>query len=483
MKAEPSMLQLCMVHTNRLNERANLDLSFPNMTKDCKLSFSNSNDKRMCWNLSLGPLFDLPVNNALIISFFGRYSIGKTTIMKKLSPSIDRINPKIGITATTKGLDFYSYKEGSRSIVVVDTEGMNSPLSVVSPEDNSFAIQKALLKEFMVREIVQDISDIIFYVTRQYSLEDELSINKLIEQNQTRPIFVIHNPFTIKTNTELDVYIEQLKNGDAVAYIEYVKGLKKSSRMDPLLFNGKHVKHYFFMDDSTSVGKDYNSRSVRGIVGELKSITKTRPNGTFGDILKSTFISNLQKILNVNLKEGRLENVNSDGFWLESSDECDVPLNWINPYPTLSSKQSKMRAFPTKDKTDMGRIFSFEACLDVKFVKIFLCKTHLKIELNYIDNEKQLNLDTEIDESSNIKVEDKKELDLNVDVLPIENKSLEIVKRPNETLSGVVSWIKNGRLFIFLPCDSKSAKKYGERLIEKMEKNGAINIDALDEDD
>jgi GTPase SAR1 family protein len=129
-----------------------------------------------------------------IVGIVGTYNVGKTFVLNKLSgyqcPS--------GATISTKGLSFKYVKNPQREFVLLDTAGMNSPVTFPNEQDLSPLADRKSADTFL-QELVYQLSDVFITVVNHISFKEQESLQQLkaklekIASKKAPYVIVIHN--------------------------------------------------------------------------------------------------------------------------------------------------------------------------------------------------------------------------------------------------------------------------------------------------
>jgi hypothetical protein len=136
----------------------------------------------------------------------GLYDKGKTFLLNSLANTL----LESGKIYNTEGLSFKYVEKDSFRHVLLDTQGMESPVTVVSHSDPSsvFAAHKAT--ELFLRDVACNLADMFIVVVNDLTYSDQLFLSQLAKtvkesEKEIRQIIVVHNFRTIKDEEEANL--------------------------------------------------------------------------------------------------------------------------------------------------------------------------------------------------------------------------------------------------------------------------------------
>jgi len=206
-----------------------------------------------------------------IVGILGTYNTGKTFILNKLSG----FHCPSGTTISTEGLSFKRVKNSVRDFVVLDTAGMNSPVTIDSEMDLSPLADRKSADQFL-ESLVYNMSDVFITVVHHISFKEQESLQQLkskLNKSSTKNhfIIVIHNWKECKKVDELEkLFIGQIQK-------IYSKG-KEEKTENIKWYNNNNTRHVCFGDDNY-LGR-YNQSVIKLITFWLDSF-KANTERTF----------------------------------------------------------------------------------------------------------------------------------------------------------------------------------------------------------
>jgi hypothetical protein len=183
-----------------------------------------------------------------IVGILGTYNTGKTFILNKLSG----FHCPSGTTISTEGLSFKRVKNSVRDFVVLDTAGMNSPVTITTDKDLSPLADRKSADQFL-QSVVYQLSDVFITVVNHISFKEQESLQqlkaKLLKNTSNRSskknhfIIVIHNWKECQSTADLDTLFEkQIKKLYSKGKTEITDNIK--------WYNNNNTRHVCFGDDN-----------------------------------------------------------------------------------------------------------------------------------------------------------------------------------------------------------------------------------------
>jgi len=272
-----------------------------------------------------------------------------------------------GTTISTQGLSFKRVKNSVRDFVVLDTAGMNSPVTISTESDLTPLADRKSSDQFL-QSLVYQMSNVFITVVNYISFKEQESLqqlkaklNKSITKNHF--VIVIHNWKDCKTVDEMEKhFVSQIKN-------IYSKG--KEERTDSVKwFNNNNTRHVCFGDDN-HMGK-YNQAVIRLITFWVDSFkANTERTFKFADSLKNAITETLPDFV----QEPGIVKVDIDNLLLSTTFKQMKPFSFSPESGLLLSSSVPFIEFRHSE----GK----KVCVEIPGNKIKPSKFTDRIQINY----------------------------------------------------------------------------------------------------
>jgi hypothetical protein len=482
-----------------------LDLSpFDKMMDGQKLPLSDTLDRKkgiqfkfVNYDEQAKNLLDSHMRNTIIVATAGRYSSGKTTLLKMLFDGIvTDSNSEVGVNSTTQGIKFYEWpmrREGETKAIIMDTEGFDSPIGMGASETKR---QQRLCREFMTNGIVRGLANISIYVTPQYTLRDELNIQSFVDGNPNAETIVVHNPHHLRNvddiNTYLNFFMQTYDHSVGIkpnqtqlqrfidTMIHGITNAPAPGDAAPSHLGCDHVdidntdsvstKHFFIFNESIGPHvKVWNENQLKQIRNLIRARQLRDLKSTFQQALENSFFGTLRNLTHVrydNEDEFQRSQANDTtspekaGLWLLASEE-DAPLTdeaeaaADEKERDLAIRMAKITAMPTSSAqgnikgnsfNHKGcRLFMLECpCLPDDVIVRVTAQPQYQITIKY--NTTINVVDKEFEKTKALEVVDPS-------MVSLLNSTAErnILAESTEQLDGAVAWTCHGQLYVFIP--------------------------------
>lgn len=216
------------------------------------------------------------------VAVVGLYNRGKTHLLNSISGA----KLLSGLQVHTEGLSFKMPEDKEKyHFTLLDTAGSHSP--VQSASRNGIEDRKAT--EFLLQELVFDLSDIIIFVVGDLTWFEQESIAELTtrleqcgDKKSFKQLFIVHNWMNVNSVKDFDEWKQRVMD-------LYPGGEKTGGH-----YNWKNTRHLFLAHDQSPAGRKYNSYTYDTLRTWCSGIIQTPARG-------SDWIMNLPKLLAVHM--------------------------------------------------------------------------------------------------------------------------------------------------------------------------------------
>ena len=248
-----------------------------------------------------------------VVSVVGNNNVGKTYILSKLS----NIEIPDGFNITTKGLSAIYYEDPEyedSNIIFLYTAGFERPLcendnfnfetknenylKLNEEEKKNVSIKNYLTEDefitqimkftrdrqntdYFLQKFIMNSANILLCIVNLLNLSDHKFLNRIIEENKNKKIFIIHNLKTLKTKKEVQDYIDEIllklitsKLQKAISIKIHDENKKNNVEENKFYYRQvfenednyhRDVIHLFMANDNSEAGEYYNKSTLEFI--------------------------------------------------------------------------------------------------------------------------------------------------------------------------------------------------------------------------
>lgn len=266
------------------------------------------------------------------VAVVGLYNRGKTHLLNSISGA----KLLSGLQVHTEGLSFKMPEDKEKyHFTLLDTAGSHSPVQSASRN----AIEDRKATEFLLQELVFDLSDIIIFVVGDLTWFEQESITELTtrleqcgDKKSFKQLFIVHNWMNVSSVKDFDDWKQRV--------VELYPGGDKTSGH----YNWKNTRHLFLARDGTPAGHKYNNYTYDTLRLWCSGIIQTPARG-------SDWIMNLPKLLAVHMS-GVVEDDVAESHIELREDPTDHTMKYVWAHHS-DSKEFKLRN--VRFRTESGK--------------------------------------------------------------------------------------------------------------------------------